>query len=64
MTYECRRHVRSKVIKVRLNDEEHDCVLAFSRLSRKQRATLAREWMLAGMNLYASQKKSALDRPA
>lgn len=55
MAYESRRHVRSNVIKVRLNDDENDCVIAFSRLSRKQRATLAREWMMAGMQLYAEQ---------
>lgn len=55
MAYESRRHVRSNVIKIRLNDDENDCVTAFSRLSRKQRATLAREWMMAGMLLYAEQ---------
>lgn len=55
MSYASRRHVRSNVIKIRVNDDENDCVTAFSRLSRKQRSTLAYEWMMAGMRLYAEQ---------
>lgn len=55
MTYEVRRHVRRNVIKIRLNDDELDCVIAFARLARKQRAKLGREWLLAGMKLYAEQ---------
>ncbi len=42
MTYEVRRHVRRNVIKIRLNDDELDCVIAFARLARKQRAKLGR----------------------
>jgi len=57
MSYQMRGHVRRNVIKVRLNDDEHACVLAFSRLSRKQRATLAYEWMMAGMKLCAAQEE-------
>lgn len=56
--YECRRHVRDNELKIRLNDDEYDCVVAFSRFSRKQKATLGREWLLAGMKLYAEQHQS------
>jgi len=59
MTYEVRRHVRSNVLKVRLNDDELDCVIAFARFARKQRGTLGRESLLAGMRLYAEQQQQS-----
>lgn len=64
MSYEIRGHVRNNVIKARLNDDENDCVTAFARLSRKHRATLAREWMLAGMRYAAQQKQNEQKRTA
>lgn len=64
MSYEIRRHVRRNVIKVRLNDDENACVTAFARLTRKQRASLAREWLLAGMQQMAAQEQHEQKRTA
>lgn len=51
--YENRRLVRDHVIKVRVNDDELDCIIAFARLTRKQKASIAREWMINGMRIFA-----------
>lgn len=56
MAYENPRHIRRNVIKIRVNDDEYDLLSACANLGRKQKATLAREWMLAEM-----KRRAALD---
>lgn len=45
-------HLRNKVIKVRLNDDERDLVDALARLNKTQPAVLLRTLVLQGLELF------------
>ncbi|KAF1009519.1 MAG: hypothetical protein GAK28_00157 [Luteibacter sp.] len=45
-------HLRNKVIKVRLNDDERDLVDALARLNKTQPAVLLRDLVLQGIALF------------
>jgi hypothetical protein len=48
-------HLRTKVIKVRLNDDERDLVDALARLNKRQPAVLLRDLVLQGLALIEEE---------
>lgn len=48
-------HLRNKVIKVRLNDDERDLVDALARVNKTQPAVLLRELVLQGLALFEQE---------
>ncbi|MFC4526378.1 hypothetical protein ISN76_13100 [Dyella halodurans] len=48
-------HLRNKVIKVRLNDDERDLVDALARVNKTQPAVLLRELVLQGLSLFEQE---------
>jgi hypothetical protein len=53
-------HLRNKVIKVRLNDDERDLVDALARLNKTQPAVLLRTLVLQGLELF--ERESTQER--
>lgn len=49
-------HLRNKVIKVRLNDDERDLVDALARLNKTQPAVLLRDLVLRGLDLFEQER--------
>ena len=45
-------HLRNKVIKVRLNDDERDLVDALARVNKRQPAVLLRDLVLQGLATF------------
>ncbi|KAF1006758.1 MAG: hypothetical protein GAK28_02434 [Luteibacter sp.] len=45
-------HLRTKIIKVRLNDDERDLVDALARINKTQPAVLLRDLVLQGLALF------------
>ena len=48
-------HLRNKVIKVRLNDDERDLVDALARVNKTQPAVLLRELVLQGLAMFEQE---------
>lgn len=48
-------HLRNKVIKVRLNDDERDLVDALARVNKTQPAVLLRNLVLQGLALFEQE---------
>jgi hypothetical protein len=53
-------HLRNKVIKVRLNDDERDLVDALARINKTQPAVLLRTLVLQGLELF--ERESTQER--
>jgi hypothetical protein len=52
MSYEDPTHLRNKVIKVRLNDDERELVAVLARLNKRQPAVLLRDLVLQGLAMF------------
>lgn len=48
-------HLRNKVIKVRLNEDERDLVDALARINKRQPAVLLRDLVLQGLALFEQE---------
>jgi len=48
-------HLRNKVIKVRLNDDERDLVDALARVNKTQPAVLLRNLVLQGLEIFEQE---------
>jgi len=62
MSYEDPTHLRNKVIKVRLNDDERELVAILARLNKRQPAVLLRDLVLQGLAMFeqsTEQKRAA-----
>ncbi len=52
MSYEDPTHLRNKVIKVRLNEDERELVAVLARLNKRQPAVLLRDLVLEGLATF------------
>lgn len=55
-------HLRNKVIKVRLSDDERELVAILARLNKRQPAVLLRDLVLQGLAMFeqgSDQKRAA-----
>lgn len=61
MAYEDPSHLRNKVIKVRLNEDELELVAVLARLNKRQPAVLLRDLVLEGLAMFeqGSNRKQA-----
>ena len=55
MSYDDPTHLRNKVIKVRLNDDERQLVAVLARLNKRQPAVLLRDLVLQGLALFEEE---------
>lgn len=55
--YDNPRPIRQHEIKIRVNADEYDFLRAWARLARKQLAVLARERLLAGVELLTQEQQ-------
>lgn len=53
------RHLRDHEIKVRLNEEAYQVVIALARFNRQQPAVFTRELLLSGIDRLMSQQHEA-----
>jgi hypothetical protein len=53
--YDDPTHLRNKVIKVRLNDDERELVAVLARINKRQPAVLLRDLVLQGLAMFEEQ---------
>jgi|APAra7269096870_1048528.scaffolds.fasta_scaffold36900_3 hypothetical protein len=58
MSYEDPTHLRNKVIKVRLNDDERELVAVLARLNKRQPAVLLRDLVLQGLAMFEQSNET------
>ncbi|MDS4070224.1 MAG: hypothetical protein RKO24_11455 [Candidatus Competibacter sp.] len=56
------RHLRDHEIKVRLNEDAYQVVIALARFNRQQPAVFTRELLLAGIDRLMQQHEAAAPR--
>ncbi|MET3654055.1 hypothetical protein [Dyella japonica] len=58
MSYEDPTHLRNKVIKVRLNDDERELVAVLARMNKRQPAVLLRDLVLQGLAMFEQSNET------